>query len=53
MRNILEQYEYETKERGLDHKTALDQMKWMFPKEQLDILDEIYKDGYAKGAERY
>ena len=30
MRNLQEQYKYETEVRGLSHRDALDQMKWMF-----------------------
>jgi len=34
-----QQYEYETGVRGLDHRTALDQMKWMFSPEELKRLE--------------
>lgn len=40
-RNLQQQYEYETLDRGLSHKDALDQMKWMFTPEQLATLVEI------------
>lgn len=50
-RNILEQYEYETSVRGLSHKDALEQMKYMFDAEQLRLLDEVYQFGYDKARE--
>jgi len=39
MRTLTEQYEYETRERGLDHATAIQQMSFMFTAEQLATLD--------------
>jgi len=37
-RNLQQQYDYETKVRGLSHDDALGQMKWMFTPEQLATL---------------
>jgi hypothetical protein len=48
-RTILEQYEYETRERGLSHEDALAQMAYMFPVEQLELLDGVYKSGFQAG----
>ena len=48
-RTILEQYEYETKERGLSHADALAQMAYMLPVEELERIDAIYQDGYFQG----
>jgi hypothetical protein len=48
-RTILEQYKYETEERGLSHREALAQMVYMFDAAHLDIIDDIYQAGYFKG----
>ena len=52
-RTILEQYDYETGERGLSHNDALAEMAYMFDIEQLRLLDEVYQFGYQKAKEDY